>query len=194
MSQEFSLHAYDGTRGSHGPMTVTIDGLEIRWTSPKTSGRLTYDEIVSIELILGDPDGDERDDICTISTGAGLALRVHCEVDRSWRATKFRPLRREAYSNFIRLLHQQLSPEDRRRIAFKTDGKLTNKAQWFFVGGWLVSSVAVIVLLIAIGHPMELGLGWSFVQVVYGITIYKLFPKEPRTYCPDPIDEIFLPR
>ena len=32
---EFALVAYDGTPRSTGPMTVTVDASEIRWTSPR---------------------------------------------------------------------------------------------------------------------------------------------------------------
>jgi hypothetical protein len=170
-----------------------MDAAEIRWMNPKTSGRVEYHEISSIALILGDPDGDERDDCCVISTVAGLALKVYCETQRALKDKPLRPVRRRTYSNFVLALHRQLSPEDRRRIAFKTDGKLTPKAQRLFVGGWLVSSVAVIALLIWIGHPMELGFGYMLVLGVYGFAVYKLIPKEPLTYCPDPIDERYLP-
>jgi hypothetical protein len=43
------------------------------------------------------------------------------------------------------------SARDRNRIEFKTDGKLTRKAQLILVGGWLVCSVIVIALLVMIG-------------------------------------------
>jgi hypothetical protein len=69
---EFALVAYDGTPGSTGPMTVTVDTSEIRWTSPKTSGRVGYHEIAAIELNLYDPDGDDRDDICIVSSASEL--------------------------------------------------------------------------------------------------------------------------
>ena len=69
---EFSLVAYDGTPRSTGPMTVTIDAAAIGWAGPTTSGRVGFHEVSSITLILGDPDGDERDDQCIISTEAGL--------------------------------------------------------------------------------------------------------------------------
>jgi hypothetical protein len=29
---------------------------------------------------------------------------------------------------------------------------------------------------------------------VYGAAVFSLIPKEPLTYTPDPIDEMFLPR
>jgi hypothetical protein len=167
---------------------------KIRWTSPKTSGHLGYGEIASVTLILGDPDGDERDDCCLISKASGLALKVYCDGGKSAQDRRLYPVRRQAYSNVILLLHGQLSAEDRNRIEFKTDGKLTRKAQLFLVRGWLVSSVSVLALLIAIGRPMELGFGYLFFQVVYGVAIFNLIPKEPRTYCPNPIDEMFLPR
>jgi len=191
---EFEFVAYDGTPSSTGPMTVTVDAREIRWTSPKTSGRVGYQEIAAIELILGDPDPDERDDICIISRVSGIALKVYCEARRSAFDKPLRAARRQAYSRFLQLLHERLSAEDRRRIAFKTDGKLTEKAQRYLVGGWLASSIVVITLLIAIGHPMALGFGYLIFLIAYCLAIFRLIPKEPRTYCPDPIDERFLPR
>ncbi len=105
-----------------------------------------------------------------------------------------RQAQRLAYSSFVQALHGRLSAEDRRRIAFKTDGKLTRKAQRYLVGGWLASSILVIVLLVAIWHPMELGFGYLFFQIVYGLAIFNLIPKEPRSYCPHPLDEMYLPR
>ncbi len=191
---EFALIAYDGTPTSTGPMTVIVDATGIAWTSLKTSGCVGYDEITSISLILGDPDPDERDDYCLIHKASGLALKVYCDGGKSFADRKLYILRRLAYSNFILLLHSRLSVESRNRIEFKTDGKLTRKAQLFLVWGWAISSVAVIALLITLGHPMALGFYYMFFLLVYGVAIFSLIPKEPRTYTPDPIDETFLPR
>ena len=41
---------------------------------------------------------------------------------------------------------------------------------------------------------MELGFGYLFFQIVYGLAVFSLIPKEPRSYCPDPLDEMYLPR
>ncbi len=191
---EFALIAYDGTPTSTGAMTVIVDATGIAWTSLKTSGCVGYDDITSISLILGDPDPDERDDYCLIHKASGLALKVYCDGGKSFADRKLYLLRRQAYSNFILLLHSRLSVDNRNRIEFKTDGKLTRKAQLFLVWGWAVSSVAVIALLITLGHPMALGFCYMFFLLVYGVAIFSLIPKEPRTYTPDPIDEMFLPR
>ena len=191
--------------GASYQTTVTADAREIRWTNRTGSGTIAYRDITAIELIVGDPDPGERDDSCAIWTATGRSLRVYCEAGSSSRA-KDRPARLEVYSNFVRFLHRQLSPEDRRRIAFKTDGKLSPKAQRFLVAGILVSSILLVTLFILLGHaqsgemtfdppgiPLALGLGYLLLNVAYGIAIHKRFPKEPRTYCPDPLDERFLP-
>jgi hypothetical protein len=191
--------------GASYQTTVTADAREIRWTNRRGSGTIAYREISAIELIVGDPDPGERDDSCVISTASGPALRVYCEAGSASRV-KDRQARCEVYSNFLRFLHRQLGPEDRSRIAFKTDGKLPPKGQRFIVAGILVSTILMVALVILLGHreagemtfdppglPLALGLGYIIVNVANGIAIYKLFPKEPRTYCPDPLDERFLP-
>jgi hypothetical protein len=191
--------------GASYQTTVTADVREIRWTNRTASGTIAYREITAIELIVGDPDPGERTDYCVISTADGPALRVYCEAGSTSRM-KDRQARRDVYSNFVRFLHRQLSPEDRSRIAFKTDGKLPPNGQRLIVAGILGSSILLVILFILLGHPesgemtfdppsrpLALGLGYILVNVAYGIAIHKLFPKEPRTYCPDPLDERFLP-
>ena len=59
--------------------------------------------------------------------------------------------------------------------------------------GWGVPSLLVIGLLIAVGHPMALGFGYLGFELVYAIVIFNVFPKEPRTYRPDPLEERYLP-
>jgi hypothetical protein len=189
---EFFVLANAG-RGVYRPTTVTVDAEGIRWTNEAGSGGVAYAEIVSIEIVVGDPDPGEINDFCTIWTATGPALRVFCASGESSR-TKDRPARIEAYSSYLLFLHQQISPEDRGRIAFKTDGKLPEKAQRLIVVEMVISSIVLIGLLIAFWYPMELTFGWAFLQFVFAIVIFNMFPKEPRTYSPDPLDKRYVPR
>ena len=92
---EFPLFTNPG-RGIACPTSVTLDAREIRCTNAKGSGSLTYGDITSIELIVGDPDPGERTDWYSISTGGGAVLRVSCLASESLRK-KDRPDRRNAY-------------------------------------------------------------------------------------------------
>ncbi len=191
----FELYAYPGSRAFAYPTIVTADSEGIEWKNTKGSGRIAYQEITMIALSLGEPDPDEgREDRCSISTGGGVALTVFCEMAPGLaRKNKDLPVLRSRYSSFVRFLHQQLSPADRSRIVFKTDGLLTPKAQRFLVGGFLGSVAVFGGLFLLIGHPMAAWFGFIFFQVVYTIAILNLIPKAPLSYCPDPLDERYLP-
>jgi hypothetical protein len=188
---DFELFAYPGNRSFPHPTSVTLDASRIGWTNPKGTGRIGYGDIAVIELLLGDPDLGDRPDRCVISTGAGTALKVFCELGATSRKKEALLERRRVYSNFVRVLHQKLGPENLNRITFRTDSEFTVKSQRLYVGGWVGSSILALGLLILIGHSMAIGIGYAFFQIVYSIAIFQ---KEPRTYCPDPLDEKFLPR
>jgi hypothetical protein len=185
--REFQLPSYPVKRYFTYPTAITLDEQEIEWTNKKGTGRIAYREILAIELQVGDPDPGERPNACVIWTSGGAALSVFCDIAG-------REKHHELYADFIRFLHQQLSPEDRNRISFKTDGKLTPKADRLLVAGVVGLPAIALGLFLVVGHPAAVFMGLTVVEIVYVIAIMKLIPKEPRTYCPDPLDEKFIPR
>ena len=195
MSSEavFELFAYPGERAFGSPTTVTADTREIRWIHPKGSGRVGYGEITTIELNLGDPDPGDRKDCCVISTASGVALKVFCERGLISTKKDARKLHRASYSQFVRFLHQRLSPADGGRIVFKTDGKFSTKAQWLIAGASLASVALALGLFIIFGRMTLMFVGFFVFDILFGLAVVKMNPRQPRTYCPDPLDEKFLP-
>ena len=193
MSSEAEFELFGSPTGRTIPykMSVRVEDRSISWVSPTGPGRLEFDDVAVIELVLGDPDGDERPDHCTIHTAAGPAFRVYCEYGGM---RKNRQDRRRAYSEFLIALHQRLSPEDRSRISFKTDGKLSPKAERLIVVQYLASTTLSFVLWCFFGHPMAICLGFVGFQIVFAIAVFSLIPKTPLHYSPDPLDERYLPR
>lgn len=188
---EFELFGSPTGRTTPYKMTVRVEDRGISWISPEGLGTLEFDEIAVVELVLGDPDGDERPDCCTIHTAAGPTFRVYCEYAGM---RKNRQDRRSAYSGFLVVLHQRLSPNDRVRISFKTDGKLSPKAERLIVLQYLGSATLFFLLWYFVGHPIALCLGLVALQIVFAIAVFNLIPKTPLTYSPDPLDDRYLPR
>jgi hypothetical protein len=190
-SADFELFAYLGNGGSPYPATVTLDASGIGWTNPEGAGRIGYGEIAIIELLLGDPRRGERPDCCVISTTAGTALKVFCEMGATSREKDALLERRRVYSDFVRVLHRKLGPENLNRITFRTDSEFSIRSERRFVSGCTASAVLAMGLFLAIGHAIVIGIGCALFQIVW---VVANFEERPRTYCPDPLDEKFLPR
>jgi hypothetical protein len=188
---EFELFGSPTGRTVPYKMAIRVEDRSISWVSPQGPGSMSFDDIAVIELVLGDPDGNERPDYCTIHTSAGPAFRVYCEYAGMHKNVQDR---RKAYSEFLVFLHQRLSPQDRERISFKTDGKLTPKAERLIVVQYLVSTVLYFMLWYFFGHPVALCLVFVGFQIVFGIAVFNLIPKAPLSYSPNPLDDRYLPR
>jgi hypothetical protein len=57
----------------------------------------------------------------------------------------------------------------------------------------LIVAVLFVGLYFLIGQPIPLLIAFTVLEIAYPLTISKVVPKSPRTYCPDPLDGKFLP-